>query len=242
MGEYFREPHNKIQAGFALHAGKLLNQYDSLSKYRQENYEPTLLICALQSLVTICQELIKAMKKNRSELWFTPVHDVPLLLGVSRRFVTKDTFEPCELTYGRFIEHLRNALSHPTSPEKKPYHSSTGFTTLPDNSGIISRFLFIDSPWVVRGEICGRASSPNEQKVKEFASAFEEKRTQMGLRIERNSQGRYEIRKDADIFVPIFEVEMPVSSLRTLAIELANYLAQATMEGWDGKTIHRLVA
>jgi hypothetical protein len=25
--EYFREPHNKIQAGFALHVGKLLTQY-----------------------------------------------------------------------------------------------------------------------------------------------------------------------------------------------------------------------
>jgi hypothetical protein len=64
----------------------------------------------------------------------------------------------------------------------------------------------------------------------------------MGLKIERNSQGRYEIRKDDDIYVPMFEVEMPLSSLWTLAIELENYLAQATMEGWDGKTIHRLVA
>jgi hypothetical protein len=183
MGEYYREPHNKIQAGFALHAGKLLKQYESLSKYHKEDYEATLLICILQSLLTICQELINAMKRSRSELWFTPVHDVPLLLGVSRRFVRKDTFQPYELTYSRFIEHLRNALSHPTSPEKEPYYSSTGYTTLPDNSGIISRFLFVDSPWVIRGEICSRPSSPpNEQKVKEFATAFEQSACKWGSR------------------------------------------------------------
>jgi hypothetical protein len=47
MVEYFREQHNKIQAGFALHAGKLVAQYELLERQNNENYEATLLICVL---------------------------------------------------------------------------------------------------------------------------------------------------------------------------------------------------
>jgi hypothetical protein len=133
-------------------------------------------------------------------------------------------------------------MSHPTSPEKEPHYPSTGYTTLPDNSGIISRFLFTDSPWVSRGSIFSQASSLNEQKVREYAKKFEEKHTRMGLTVERNSQGRFEIRKDNQIYIPVFEAELTIASLRGLAVELANYLAQPTIDDWDGKTIHQLVA
>jgi hypothetical protein len=132
--EYFREPHNKIQAGFALHAGKLLAQYGSLARHQHENYEATLLICTLQSLLTICKELIDATKRHRKELWSALVYDVPGWLGMSRRSIRKYTF-PCELTYERFVEHMRNAVSHPTSADKTPFHPSTGYTTIPDGSG-----------------------------------------------------------------------------------------------------------
>lgn len=239
--EYFREACNRIQAGFALHVGKLITQYELLSKGYDADYEATLLICTLHSLLTICKELINAMKQDKRELWLAPVHDVPPWLGISRHFIRRDTFYPSELTYYRFIDHLRNAVCHPTSPEKRPFHPSTGYTTLPDNSGVISRFLFIDSPWVERGRIHSRASSSNELKVREHANRFEEKYTQMGLTIVANST-KYEIWRDKEVYIPIFEAELATVSLRSLVIELANYLAQPTMEDWDGKTIRRLVA
>jgi hypothetical protein len=175
-------------------------------------------------------------------LWLAPVHDVPRWLGVSRQFVKKDTFHPYELTYARFIDHFRNALSHPTAADKKPFHPSTGYTTIPDGSGVISRFLMIDSPWVHRGEIDSRAFSRNEEKVCDFARRFEVRYPPVRITVRRNSPGKYEIWRDNEIYIPIFEAELTIPSLRYLTIQLANYLAQPSMEDWDGKTIHRLVA
>src|SRR5437762_3545132 len=78
-----------------------------------------------------------------------PVRDIPTSFGINLSCVKRNTFsDPPELTSSVFIEHIRNALSHPTYPEKSPRHPSTGYTTMPDGSGIISRLCFIDSPWV----------------------------------------------------------------------------------------------
>jgi hypothetical protein len=77
--------------------------------------------------------------------------------------------------------------------------------------------------------------------VREHANRCEEKYTQMGLTVVANST-KYEIWRDKEVYIPIFEAELATVSLRSLVIELANYLAQPTMEDWDGKTIRRLVA
>jgi len=175
-------------------------------------------------------------------LWSAAVYDVPGWLGISRRFIRKDTFHPHELTYDRFIEHLRNAVSHPTVPEKRPFHPSTGYTTLLDHSGTISRVLFVDSPWVHRGEVDSRACSSDKERVTNFAKCFETKYPPVRLLVEQNSQAKYVICREREIYIPVFEVEFTIASLRLLAIQLANYLAQPTIDHWDGKTIQQLVA
>ena len=65
--EYFKQPGNIIQAGFALRAGKLLAQYSSLTLTlpAHERYDATLAVCVLQSLLTNCTELLKAMKNKQ---------------------------------------------------------------------------------------------------------------------------------------------------------------------------------
>jgi hypothetical protein len=79
-------------------------------------------------------------------------------------FVTKDTF-PSLLTYRRFVDHIRNALSDPTTSEKAPFLPSTGYTTVPDATWLISRYRFIESPWVSRGKRLSQYFSPNVAKV-----------------------------------------------------------------------------
>jgi hypothetical protein len=176
--EYFRDETNGIRAGFALHAGKLLEQYTRLSEDvpASERYDATLAICILQSLLTNCSELIDAMRKHQKGIWSERVPDIPSSFGISLSCVRRDTFlsDPVELTYGRFIEHLRNALSHPTYPEKPPHESSTGYTTIPDGSRLVSRFRFIDSPWVQRGKIWSKYCDKNADKVHQTAKAFSE--------------------------------------------------------------------
>jgi integrase len=67
--------------------------------------------------------------------------------------------------------------------------------------------------------------------------------TVLELNIVQNVDGgKYEIRRDGVVYYPIFEAAITVSQLKTLAIELANYIAQPTREDWDGKAIHRLIA
>jgi hypothetical protein len=85
------------------------------------------------------------------------------------------------------------------------------------------------------------ASSPNFDKVKKTACGFEKKYGIIGLEVKGNQHGRYEITLQKKVYLPIFEVELPIATLTELAIELANHLAQPTMENWDGISIKRLV-
>jgi transposase-like protein len=75
-----------------------------------------------------------------------------------------------------------------------------------------------------------------------FAGRFQTKYPSIGITVRRDSQGKYQIYKDEKVYIPVFEIEFSIVSLRSLTIELANYLAQPTIDHWDGKTIQRLVA
>lgn len=240
--EYFREPNNKIQAGFALNAGKLLIQYQQMvESFPQESrYDATLAICVLQSLLTNCSELLDSMKEQLKQIWMEQLPDIPFRWGLKRGFVTLNTF-PAPLTYERFIEHLRNALSHPTTPDKKPKLPSTGYTTILGSSGIIEAFRFTDSPWVSRGEDFAPYVSKNSTKVAESLKRFNRKYDCL-VEASLNSRGCYQAMHDGQPYRPIFIADIPLDSLVRIALELSNYLAQPTQEHWDGRIVHQLVA
>jgi hypothetical protein len=246
--EYFRQENDKIQAGFALNAGKLLLPYSAFSEslIPQERYDATLTICILQSLLTNRWELIESMKNHQKQKWLETVTDVPGLFEIRRIYVKENTFssDPNKLTYEEFVGHLRNALSHPTYPEKSPNLPSTGYTTVPDKTGTVSGFRFIDSPWVKRGVILSGACARREEKVRQTADRFSNEHQCGKLELRQNSRGEYQIFRDDESkpYLPIFEAVLPLASLKNLALELANYLAQPTREDWDRKSIARLVA
>jgi len=241
--EYYREPNNRIQAGFALHIGKLLAQYSSLTANLQytQKYEATLAICALQALLTNCTELIKAMKLHDREFWSNPITDIPGHWGIRPSFIVENNF-PESLTYEKFIEHLRNALSHPTSSDKSPYHPATGYTTISDESGVIVKFRFTDSPWVERGKI--NSFQSDEDKVSKMIKRLQ-KNSQLyeNIRIiEVNNKSQIYYKERNLAYLPVFKAELSLSALTQLAITLANYLSQPVDDTWDGKIIHQLVA
>jgi hypothetical protein len=246
--EYFRDENNRMRAGFALHVGRLLDQYTKFNEgiTPSERYDATLAISLLHSLLANCWELIVAMKKNQKGMWLETVSDVPGLFGIRRSHVKQNTFssDPTKLTYSEFIKHLRNAISHPTYPEKLPKYPSTGYTTVQDGTGIISQFRFTDSPWVDRGIIFSRYMGNDEERVRKEANDFSKRlKHQCGkLDVNQNSDGNYQIFYENEPYLPIFEAELPHESLKKLVLELANYLAQPTQEDWDGKSIARLVA
>jgi hypothetical protein len=127
-------------------------------------------------------------------------------LALRERYTFSD---PPELTNSVFIEHLRNALSQPTCPEKSSRYPSTGYTTMPDGTGIISRLCFIDSPWVQRGEILSNYCGNSEEKVRRTAGDFREPRYGK-LEARQNSKGEYQIFREDEPYLPIFEAELSI--------------------------------
>ena len=244
MGEYFREDRYRIQAGFALNTGKLLAQYLRFTAELkpQEKYEATLTICALQALLTNCAELLKAMKRHHKTAWAEPVVDLPRYFRIKRSFIITNTFGP-DLTHEDFITHLRNALSHPSSRARGATGlETTGYTTVPDGSGVVTRFRFVSSPWVDRGNLLSRVCSLSEDKVKVEMETFERKhRLEFPLDV-RSDGSRYRIYQGKDQYLPVFIAELSLVELTELALDLSNHLAQPTMETWDGETNRQLVA
>jgi hypothetical protein len=254
MSEYSR-PNDKIQAGFALHVVKLLTQYRKMTSnlLPTEKYDATLTVCALQALLTNCTELMESMKISTRLFWHEPITDIPRHWGIRTSFVVEDTCLDEQFTYDKFITHLRNALSHPTTADKPPHYPSTGYTTLPDGTGVITRFRFIDSPWVSRGKLYYPRVTPlkkedvNNEKVKEkrivsFLESFQEKHPRVHDLEVRKDANKYTIYQGDQIYIPVFIAELPLAALTDMAIELANHIAQPVQADWDGKTIRQLVA
>lgn len=249
--EYFQEANHKIRAGFALNAGKLLAQYEKSSESypSNERYDVTLTICVLQSISTSCWETVKAMRKNNhhlEEIWNAEVPDVPTNLGISSAFVKSNTFVG-SLTYGAYLTHIRNALSHPTFSEKSPKLPATGFTTS-NKDQMISAVRFVDSPWVDRGRFLSKYENRSQKEMseilEEFLAKFSLTPEEAGFSVRLNKNRRCQIfhGDDQEPYYPVFEAHFPVQKLKVLALELANYIAQPAVPGWNGQSIRTLVA
>lgn len=248
MTEYFRDPENRIRAGFALHAGNLFLQYQRLSAPIQpsQRYEATLTICILQALLTQCAELIKQMSENARSEWNQVVTDVPTRWGLRRGFVKEDTNLEA-LTYRRFLDSLRNACSHPTDLGATAALRSTGYSTIPGSSGLIEAFEFIDSPSVQDGQLKRQFKSPSRREVERQVDKLNESWRKVGQKAEppfhvEQVGKEYQVYKSGNEYFRLFRAVIPLSDLAEAVKFLSNYLAQPSQDYWDGKTIKELVA
>jgi len=108
---------------------------------------------------------------------------------------------------------------------------------------MVSAFRFTDSPWVKKGTVFWGASSRREGAVRKTIETFETQHAQRGfLEVRRQQDGTFDIIHGGAMFLPVFVIELPLSALITLAMCLANYLAQPTIEQWDGQSSTELVA
>jgi hypothetical protein len=221
--EYYRDTENQIRAEFALRVGKLINQYEK-SDLLKDKYEATLYIMALQSLLTQCQELYRAMKDadRKKQFLAKQIEEKNEFWGIRNIFIAKDTFYKGLPTYGDFFNHLRNALSHPTDINLEAHFPSTGYTTVPDNSGVIKTLCFIDSPDVKKTD---RLKSYSKDRIEKILK----------------DEIKYQFKKDDNPFARIFKIELPIKAMRKMVLSLSNYLAQPSKENWDGQTFDKLI-
>lgn len=148
MGQYWRENKSYIQSDLAFRLGKIILQYDAsypISSF--ENYNSSLYLSALQTLLTTCNELIhnndfefpnldsyynlKTRISNRNQF------------GLNQRMVIENTFAHGIPKCSNVLNHLRNAMSHPTITDHESRDSGTGYTSIIEGE-IITKYLFVN--------------------------------------------------------------------------------------------------
>lgn len=100
-------------------------------------------MCVLQSLLTQCIELLKYMESEpiQREFFDQVINDGPNLWGRNTSIIVENTF-PEDVTLKRLLEHLRNAVSHP-SPDTEFRYQPTGYNGWPlsaHRGGSVHRF------------------------------------------------------------------------------------------------------
>ena len=241
--EYERTPDGQIQAATAHRAGKVLLQYESMSKALryEERFEATLAVALLQMMLTSCQEQLRAIGSRKnvrqkanglSGLASRSVLDEPALMGLAPECIVECWPSTRGLTYREVFECLRNSLSHPGAQGGTKF-PRTGFTSIESGSGDVETYQFTQSSWV---NSTGSALSPKfapiqadeatrqtlERAVREWASNY----SVDGLGIELNTSGRWEVVKAGRPFLPVLRLWLGVNQLRTLTLNLSEYLSE----------------
>jgi len=234
--EYFRDPQNRIYADMAYRIGRVIKTYNPPQS--EPNFEVTLQLFCLQGLLTNCQEFTRSFSAIKQPVleFEKSVVDVPQFLGIRLDFVKEYNF-PQKLTYEKFLNALRNSLSHPTNSDKalNAEYPSTGYTTVVGSSETIERIVFWDTPDFKDYRPRKHSSIKEaEDYIKRNLRKFEGITTV-------EVDGMYQIAKVGKPFGRVCRIELTPKDLKRLVIDLSNYLAQPIQENWDGLTINRLV-
>ena len=234
--EYHRTKTGQIYADIAYRLGKIVTQYEKLS-VNEEKFEATLYVAILQNLLTTCSELLKhmtQMTRQSDSIFQKDIESVGW--GLQKSCWVKNKYEE-DLIMENFIKRVRNSISHPTETKIEEDYPSTGYTTIKDDSGIIKKFRFIDSPDTKRNR---KRSFRTEQEISLYIRrnrpTFPE-----NIQYSKNEQG-YFLTMNSEPFIRIAIIDLSVEQLASFVKNLANYLAQPIQENWNGKTIKWLLA
>ena len=240
--EYYQQEHHRITADFARRIGKIALQYGLVSKTIKEDFTVTLHLCLLQSLLTNCTELLKAM--DWSEAPELGLH-VPLIdkasWGIHAAKIVENTFEGT-LTVAIFLTHLRHAMSHPTGTNVGTEFPSTGYNSIADHAGQICAIEFSNSPDTSRNhpKTWQSAATANSylRRNKESSST----NIPNDVSVERTPSGKFGLFRGGELYAREFVVILTTAQIRTLLLGLSNLLAQPSDEEFNGKYIRQLVA
>lgn len=242
--EYFRDPKNQIYADIAFRLGRIVTQYEKMNA-EGEKFEATLYLAVLQNLMTNSNEYVRQMTRSarRNSIFNKNISES--IWGIDDRCWIENTFQE-KLTLQNFITRIRNSVSHPTNIKIISSSPSTGFTTIKNDSGIIDKFRFINSPDTQNNKFkeftkdqvfntIYKRNSNNQIVHEEFPNDITYKEVP-------NNQGIYQLIRNDKPFIRISIIDLSVKQLGEFVKNLANYLAQPIQENWDGETIKDLLA
>jgi len=229
----------QIQADFARRTGQVLLHYELHTKQlpAEERFEATLCIALLQALLTQAAELIKE-KRNGTHSSLKNVSkrslDVsPPLFGIDPSCIVQEWVSRRDLRYREVIECLRHALSHPLKQIAGKY-PVTGYTTWKSNSGVIEGFSFFHSPFVERNAnglsrwltVKSDDLTGTDKLLKEL-NRWQTNYEVPGLEICTLPSGLLTIFQDEKPFVPVLQIDISVSNLRTFTLALSDLLSES---------------
>jgi hypothetical protein len=232
---YFEDPRHRIQADMAYRIGKISLQYKAANLPKEENYTDTLHLCLLQNLLTHCSELLESMEREGGEtLGLSRALTEKPHWGISASSIKLNSFdEPC--TVAKLIQHMRNAMSHPTGMDRNADFPSTGYNSVPDFSGMICGIDFCASPDTNRNR-------PKEWSSQTAAKKHIDDKHLRGVDISQTERGKYIITQHGHPYARIFLIRLTSAQLVSLVRGLSNLLAQPMTGQWDGRTIIDLIA
>jgi len=236
--EYERTPDGQMQADFARRIGRVAEQYERFCKTvpLEERYDATLLLALLQALLTNCAELLKRKPERTNpalkQLASRNLDNDPTLLGFQRSSVVEQWPSTRPLTYRELLECMRHAMSHPCAQTQAGL-PQTGYTSWQSDSGVIEGFTFTQSPWV---NATGSALKPlympeegdseKEPKLREEMKRFEKNYGVPDLSVRSNGEGKLQIFRLREPFVPVLQIRLDIEQLRMLTMSLSEYLSE----------------
>jgi hypothetical protein len=216
--EYIHTDDCQIRSDIAFRLGMIIMQYEkSIGSNDIKNFNSTLHISVLQTLLTNCLEILREIKFINEKYDFFDI-ETPLIdenfYGIKNKSIISNSIYDT-VTLHKVLISLRNALSHPTSINIMSEFPSTGYTTVKDGSNIISEYIFVDSPDV------------KNNRAKYFKNIDElesHKRMKKGTVYDYNS---------LKIVPRVFKIKLDVNELKTLTLNLSIVLAQPVQENWN---------
>jgi hypothetical protein len=223
--EYITSENGQIQADFAYRLGRIILQYDNLSLPQNLNFSSTLHVSILQNVLSNCVELLNNLEELPKDDELYLIKNITLekecFLGFKKYMIIENSFQN-DITIDSLLRCIRNSLSHPTYIDLHSDTPSTGYTTKPDGSGIINKYIFISSPDV------NKRNRPKCFKSKKlFEDYCNDKRFNFQFEIEN---GIYKILNPR-----ILKIQLNPQELKDITINLCNYLAQPLQKNWDRK-------
>ena len=216
--EYIHTNDCQIRSDIAFRLGVIITQYEkSIELNDIKNYNSTLYISVLQTLLTNCLEILREIKFINEKYDFFDIESQLIdenFYGIKNKSIISNSIYD-KVTLHKVLISLRNALSHPTNIKIKSEFPSTGDTTVKYGSNIISEYIFVDSPDV------------KNNKAKSFNNIAE---LEMHKRMNKSAVYDYNSLK---IVPRIFKIKLDVNELRTLTLNLSTVLAQPVQENWN---------
>lgn len=235
MAAYYEDHQGQIYADVAYRLGIIVKQYDyHIEGDDDMNFDSTMCVSFLQNLLTIYCEYWKNERFGLPDFWKGPLYNKETLISATNYFgidpymVIENNIVKEKVSTINFLTHLRNSLSHPTAITANSETQSTGYYSIADNSGRISKYIFIDSPDV-------KFDQHGKNRPKKFSN-FEEFNRFIFNPINKKHpftyeeiDGEFELRNHR-----VYKVCLSVEQLKNLTIKLSTILAQPIQKQWDG--------